>query len=279
MSEKISFNDRMNMLISNKSSFLCIGLDPDLDKIPAHLKYEKNPLKTFTEGIIDATKDLVIAYKANLAFFECEGLNGLEALQNLCTLIPKDVILILDGKRGDIANTANKYVKAYFSELNADAITVNPYMGHDAIEPFIKDSRKGVFVLALTSNPGSNDFQNLQIDKESLYQYVSRKVQQWNTNNNCGLVVGATDIEGFEIIRHTTPNLPILVPGIGAQGGSLEKVIQIGRDEAGTGMLINVGRDIIYNSNEKDYAEKARNKAQYYINEITRLIQTSWNYI
>jgi orotidine-5'-phosphate decarboxylase len=279
MTEKTSFNDRLNMLISNKSSFLCIGLDPDIDKIPSHLKYEKNPLNLFTEKIIEATKDLVVAYKANMAFYESEGINGLETLQNLCTLIPKDVLLILDGKRGDIENTARKYVKAYFSDMNADAITINPYMGYDSVKPFIQDAQKGVFILALTSNPGANDFQNLQVGKDSLYQYVARKVLEWNKNNNCGLVVGATDMEGFEIIRHTTPDLPILVPGIGAQGGDMEKVIQIGRDRAGTGMLINIGRDILYASDGKDFAEKAREKAQYYIKEMTRLVHTSWNYI
>jgi orotidine-5'-phosphate decarboxylase len=279
MTEKISFNNRLNMLISNKSSFLCIGLDPDIDKIPAHLKYEKNPLNIFTEKIIEATKDLVVAYKANMAFYESESINGLETLQNLCTLIPKDVLLILDGKRGDIENTARKYVKAYFSDMNADAITINPYMGYDSVKPFIQDAQKGVFILALTSNPGANDFQNLQVGKDSLYQYVARKALEWNKNNNCGLVVGATDMEGFEIIRHTTPDLPILVPGIGAQGGDMEKVIQIGRDRAGTGMLINIGRDILYASDGKDFAEKAREKAQYYIKEMTRLVHTSWNYI
>ena len=279
MGEKLSFNDRLNMLISSKSAFLCIALDPDIEKIPAHLQYEKNPLKIFTEQIIESTKDLVIAYKANLAFYECEGINGLETLHNLSTLIPKDVILILDGKRGDIENTSKKYVKAYFKEMNADAVTINPYMGYDALKPFIDDVQKGAFILALTSNPGANDFQNLQVGKDSLYQYVARKVLGWNKNNNCGLVVGATDIEGFEIIRHTTPDLPILVPGIGAQGGDLEKVIQIGRNQEGTGMLINIGRDILYASGEKDFAEKAREKAIYYNQEMTRLVRTSWNYI
>ena len=279
MSQKMSFNDRLNMLISNKSSFLCVGLDPDLDKIPAQLKYEKNPLKIFLEKIVEATKDLVVAYKANLAFYESEGMNGLEALQNLSTLIPKDVIFILDGKRGDIPNTVRKYVKAYFKELNADAVTVNPLMGFDSVEPFIQNAQKGVFILTLTSNPGANDFQNLQVGKDSLYQSIARKSLEWNRNKNCGLVVGASDMEGFEIIRHTTPDLPILVPGIGAQGGDLAKVIQLGRDPAGTGMLINIGRDIIYTSDGNDFADKAREKALYYMNEMSRLIHTSWNYI
>jgi orotidine-5'-phosphate decarboxylase len=275
----LAFNDRLNMLISNKSSLLCVGLDPDSDKMPAEFKYEQNPLKSFTEKIVDATKDKVVAYKANLAFYECEGLNGIEALENLRTIIPDDVLLILDGKRGDISNSARMYAKAYFKELGADAVTVNPYMGFDAIESFIQDAAKGVFILALTSNNGSEDFQNLQVGKDVLYQIVARKADQWNSKNNIGLVVGAADIEGMEIIRRTTPMLPFLVPGIGAQGGQLEGAVNKGRDVNGTGMLINVGRDILYASNKNDFAEKARDRCDKYNKEISAIIRTSWNYI
>jgi orotidine-5'-phosphate decarboxylase len=171
------------------------------------------------------------------------------------------------------------YAKAYFKELGADAVTVNPYMGYDAIEPFLQDKTKGVFVLTLTSNSGSEDFQNLQVGKDALYQVVARKTEQWNTKNNMGLVVGSTDIEGMEIIRRTTPMLPFLVPGIGAQGGQLEEVVNKGRDANGTGMLINVGRDILYASTGSDFAEKARAKCEMYINEINSIIRTNWNYI
>jgi orotidine-5'-phosphate decarboxylase len=275
----LAFNDRLNMLISSKSSLLCIGLDPDMDKIPAEIRYQPNPIKTFTEKIVEATKEVVVAYKANLAFYECEGVNGIEALENLRTVIPDDVLLILDGKRADISNSARMYAKAYFRECGADAITVNPYMGYDAIEPFIQDATKGVFVLALTSNSGSDDFQNLQVGKDALYQVVARKTDKWNTKNNMGLVVGASDSEGMEIIRRTTPMLPFLVPGIGAQGGKLEEVLAKGRDQNGTGMLINVGRDILYAANDSNFAEKAREKAEKYNREINGIIRTSWNFI
>jgi orotidine-5'-phosphate decarboxylase len=275
----LAFNDRLNMLISSKSSLLCIGLDPDLEKIPAEIKYQQNPIKSFTEKIVDATKDVVVAYKANLAFYECEGVNGIEALEHLRTVIPEDALFILDGKHADISNSARMYAKAYFKEFGADAITVNPYMGYDAIEPFIQDAAKGVFVLALTSNSGSEDFQNLQVGKDALYQVVARKTEKWNTRNNMGLVVGAADSEGMEIIRRTTPMLPFLVPGIGAQGGNLEHVLAKGRDPNGTGMIINVGRDILYASDDSNFAEKARDKAVKYNQEINGIIRTSWNYI
>jgi orotidine-5'-phosphate decarboxylase len=200
-------------------------------------------------------------------------------LENLRTIIPDDVLLILDGKRGDISNSSRMYAKAYFKEFGADAITVNPYMGFDAIEPFVQDAAKGVFILALTSNSGSSDFQNLQVGKEALYQVVARKTNHWNKNNNMGLVVGATDIEGMKIIRRTSPMLPFLVPGIGAQGGDLEAILTQGRDQNGSGMLVNIGRDILYASSESDFAEKARDKAGKYNQDINSIIRTSWNYI
>jgi len=279
MKVKLSFNDRVNMLISKKASFLCVGLDPDIDKIPAHLRYEKNPIDLFIREIVEATKDHVIAYKANLAFFECEGQNGLEALQNLSSIIPKDVILILDGKRGDIGNTAKKYAEAYFTNLGADAITLSPYMGHDSLQPFFTDTEKGSFVLALTSNRGSADFQYLQIGSQPLHQYVAKKVKEWNVNNNCGLVVGATDIEELKILRRVVPEMPFLIPGIGAQGGNLKAVLEFGRDKDGMGLLVNVGRDILFQSTGKDFAGKAKERTVEYVNEMSSLIRTGWNYI
>ena len=279
MKVKLSFNERLNMLISKKSSFLCVGLDPDIQKLPSHLRYETNPIDLFVKEIVEATKDLVVAYKANLAFFESEGQNGLEALHNLAALVPKDVILILDGKRGDIGNTARHYARAYFEKMGADALTLNPYMGYDALEPFLTDSEKGAFVLALTSNPGAADFQYLQIGTEPLYQHVARKVSSWNTKNNCGLVVGATDIEELKILRRSIPDLPFLVPGIGAQGGDLKSVLEFGRDEKGLGLLVNIGRDILYESKGKDFAQKSRDKAQSYVSEMSSLIRTGWKFI
>jgi orotidine-5'-phosphate decarboxylase len=279
MKVNLSFNERVNWLISKKASFLCVGLDPDMDKIPSHLKYEKNPIDLFVREIIEATKDSAVAYKANLAFYECEGQNGLEALHNLSSVIPKDVILILDGKRGDIDNTAKKYAKAYFDTLGADAITLHPYMGHDSLQPFMTDPEKGVFVLALTSNKGASDFQHLQIGSEPLHQFVAKKVQSWNQNKNCGLVVGATDTEELKILRQVIPDMPFLVPGVGAQGGNLKEVLEFGRDKDGLGLLINVGRDILYQDSGKDFAQKSKQRAVEYVNEMSNLIRTGWNYL
>jgi len=279
MKVNLSFNERVNWLISKKASFLCVGLDPDMDKIPSYLKYEKNPIDLFIREIIEATKDSVVAYKANLAFYECEGQNGLEALQNLSSIIPKDVILILDGKRGDIDNTARKYAKTYFENLGADAVTLNPYMGQDSLQPFFTDPEKGSFVLALTSNRGASDFQHLQIGTEPLHQYVAKKIREWNKNKNCGLVVGATDIEELKILRRVIPDMPFLVPGIGAQGGNLKEVLEFGRDKDGLGVLINVGRDILYQSSGKDFAQKSKQRVIDYVNEMSNLIRTGWNYL
>jgi orotidine-5'-phosphate decarboxylase len=258
MKIKLPFNEAVNNLITKKSTYLCIGLDPDMERIPAHLKYEKNPIDLFIREIVEATQDLVVAYKANLAFYECEELNGWEALKNLCFMRPDDVLLILDGKRGDIANTSQKYASTYFDLLGADAVTLNPYMGFDSIEPFLQKPERGAFILTLTSNEGAADFQHLQIGTSSLHQYVARRVETWNVHNNCGLVVGATDIEGLKILRRQIPQLPFLVPGVGAQGADMKEAIKYGRNKNGTGLLINVGRQIIYAGQEKDFARKVR---------------------
>jgi orotidine-5'-phosphate decarboxylase len=279
MKIKQSFIERLNMLISNKSSYLCVGLDPDQDKIPVHLKYEKNPIDLFIKEIIEATKDIVVAYKANLAFYECEGQNGWEALANLSTHIPKDVILILDGKRGDINNTSKKYVKAYFEQLGCDAVTLHPYMGFDSIEPFIQDPENGAFILTLTSNKGASDFQTLQIGPTPLHHHVAKKTEQWNTNNNCGLVVGASEIDELKVLRRIIPELPFLIPGVGAQGGDLKAILKYGRDKSGTGMLINIGRDIIYSGEGKDFARQVKKKAQTYVDEMSQFMHTSWDNI
>jgi len=278
MKVKLSFNERLNMLISNKSSLLCIGLDPVVDKIPSHLKYEKNPLLIFNREIVEATGDLAIAFKANLAFYECEGQNGLEALNDLETLISKDNLLILDGKRGDVPHTADKYAQAYFSQIGADAVTLNPYMGKDSIEPFITDPERGAFILSLTSNEGANDIQHLQVGMDPLYVYVGKKVESWNVNNNCGLVVSAKDIEGIKILRGILPDLPFLLPGVGAQGADFKEVIKYGRTKMGTGMIINIGRDIIYAGEGKDFAQKIRERAKFYVDEMASVIKTTWNY-
>ena len=266
----MTFNEKLNNLILKKKSYLCVGLDPDMDKIPEIIQKEKNPIKKFTEEIITATKNYAAAFKANMAFFECEGIMGLEALESLKESIPEDVILILDGKRGDIGNTANKYAKSAFDLLGANAVTLNPYMGYNAIKPFIENPEKGAFVLGLTSNKSAQDLQYLQVGEETLYINVCKKVNQWNTNYNCGLVVGATKPQELAEIREKFPVLPFLVPGVGAQGGDLETVIKNGKDLNGTGLLINVGRDIMFNSKGSDFAEKAEERAKYYFEIMLR---------
>lgn len=266
----MTFNERLNNLILKKKSYLCVGLDPDMDKIPEVLQREENPLKKFTEEIINATKEYTVAFKANLAFFECEGIKGLVALESLKNIIPNDTILILDGKRGDIGNTADKYAKSAYKLLGANAVTVNPYMGFDAVKPFIENAEKGAFVLGLTSNKSAEDFQYLKAGAETLYLNVCEKVNLWNSNNNCGLVVGATKPQELVEIRKKFPNLPFLVPGVGAQGGDLETVIKNGKDPNGTGLLINVGRDIMFSSTGNDFAEKSSERAKYYFEEMSQ---------
>lgn len=278
MKVKLSFNERLNMLISNKSSLLCIGLDPVVDKIPSHLRYEKNPLMLFNREIVEATKDMTVAYKANLAFYESEGLNGLEALQDLETIIPNNTLLILDGKRGDVPHTAERYAHAYFEQIGADAVTLHPYMGQESVSVFLKDPNKGAFVLALTSNEDAQDFQYLQIGVDPLYLYVGKKVKEWNTNNNCGLVVGAQDIEGLKILRMALPDLPFLVPGVGTQGGDFKEVVKYARNKEGTGLIINIGRDIIYTDNSKDFAKKVKERTKSYVDEMSGVMKTTWNY-
>ncbi len=267
----MNFNERLNKLIREKKSYLCVGLDPDIDKIPNLLLSENNPIKKFTEEIINATKEYAVAYKANMAFFECEGIKGLNALESLKSLMPVNALLILDGKRGDIGNTAKKYAKAAFETFGTDAVTVNPYMGLDAIKPFIENAEKGAFVLGLTSNNSAKDFQYLQVGGQTLYLNVANKVRDWNKQNNCGLVVGATKTGELTKLRSEIKDLPFLVPGIGAQGGDLQSVIQFGCDQNGTGLLINVGRDILYQGSGSDFADKASRRAEYYKNEMNKI--------
>ena len=278
MKVPLPFNDRLNMLISNKSSLLCIGLDPVVSKLPSHLKYERNPFLIFNREIVEATRDLAVAYKANMAFYESEGQNGVEALNDLKLMISKDTLLILDGKRGDVPHTAQKYADSYFRQFGAHAVTVNPYMGKDSIEPFIQDPERGVFILSLTSNDGALDFQHLQIGTDPLYLFVGKKVKQWNTKNNCGLVVSAKDIDGMKILRRALPDLPFLVPGVGAQGGAFKEVVKVGRNKEGTGLLINIGRDIIYAGKGKEFSRQIRERAKFYVDEMAAVIHTNWDY-
>lgn len=245
--------------IQKKESFLCIGLDTDLQKIPTHLLDLEDPVFEFNKQIIDATNDLCVAYKPNIAFYESMGAKGWASLQKTLDYIPKDIFTIADAKRGDIGNTSKMYAKTFFDTYNFDSVTVAPYMGSDSVTPFLDFEGKWVIVLALTSNQGGLDFQMIK-DSEGimLYQKVLEKVQTYG--QNIMFVVGATRAEALKEVRDIAPNNFLLVPGVGAQGGSLEEVAKYGMNEH-CGLLVNSSRGIIYASSSKDFATAARQKA------------------
>lgn len=246
------------------NSLLCLGLDLDLSKIPQAILKQKDPILNFNRQIIDATKDLVCAYKPNMAFYEMYGLEGLAALIATIEYIKSTKIpVILDAKRGDIGNSSAAYAKSVFEVFKADAVTVNPYMGHDSLEPFIDYKDKGVFVLCLTSNQGSEDFETQDQDKP-LYKSVLAKVKEWDKNLNCGLVVGATKSEQLKEIREMAPDMPLLIPGVGAQGGDLEAAVKYGVDKAGNKAIINSSRGIIYADNPREAAKSLRDQINQY---------------
>lgn len=252
--------------IKLKRSFLCIGLDTDIERIPAYLMDFEDPVFEFNKRIIEATADLCVAYKPNIAFYESRGIAGWRSLQRTCEILPQNCLSIADAKRGDIGNTADMYAKAFFSKENSgmefDAITIAPYMGEDSITPFLKYQDKWSIVLALTSNKGSLDFQFLtdSVDKK-LFEHIIEKVNSWGDEEHIMYVVGATRGEYFKEIRQLAPHHFLLVPGVGAQGGSLREVCEFGMNEE-CGLLVNATRSVIYASNGTDFAEKAREEAQ-----------------
>jgi len=250
--------------INRKKSFLTIGLDVDIDKIPAHLKEEEDPIFAFNKAIIDATHHLTVAYKPNTAFYEAYGLKGWIALQKTIEYLNTnhpEIFTIADAKRGDIGNTSSRYAKAFFEDLNFDSITVAPYMGKDSVEPFLAFKDKHTILLALTSNQGAFDFQTKTIGDKKIFEQVLETSKNWKNSENLMYVVGATKAEYFTTIRNIVPDGFLLVPGVGAQGGSLEEVCKYGMTDK-VGLLINSSRGIIYASNKKDFAEAAANAAQ-----------------
>ena len=253
--------------IKQKKSFLCVGLDVDLDKIPKHLHKHEDPIFEFSKAIIDSTSPFAIAYKPNLAFFESYGLKGWNSLEKIINYINSnypEIFTIADAKRGDIGNTSSKYARTFFETLNFDSITVNPYMGRDSIEPFLDYDNKHTILLSLTSNSGSSDFQ-FQLDNEKpLYLSVIKKSLSWKNKENLMYVIGATKAESLKEVREIIPNSFLLVPGIGAQGGSLSDVCRFGLNE-NCGLIVNSSRQIIYSDNSIDYAKKSA--------EISSLIQ------
>ena len=251
--------------IFTKKTFLCVGLDTDINKIPAHLKNEDEPIFAFNKAIIDATAPYCVAYKPNLAFYECYGLKGMLAFEKTIQYIKENHpnhFIIADAKRGDIGNTSKMYAQTFFEEYNLDSVTVAPYMGEDSVKPFLEYDGKWVILLALTSNKGSHDFQ-LTEDKqgERLFEKVLKKSQEWGTTENLMYVVGATQGKMFEDIRRIATDHFLLVPGVGAQGGSLQEVCKYGMTKD-CGLLVNSSRGIIYASNDNDFAEVAAAKAK-----------------
>ncbi|PWI31265.1 orotidine-5'-phosphate decarboxylase [Flavobacteriaceae bacterium LYZ1037] len=265
--------------IKKKKSFLCIGLDVDLNKIPQHLLKEEDPIFAFNKAIIDATHHLCVAYKPNTAFYEAYGLKGWESLEKTIKYLNynhPEIFTIADAKRGDIGNTSSMYAKAFFDDLGFDSVTVAPYMGKDSIEPFLAFENKHTIMLALTSNQGAFDFQTKTVEGKELYKQVMETSKSWENSKNLMYVVGATKAEYFADIRNIVPDSFLLVPGVGAQGGNLQDVCTFGLNK-NVGLLINSSRGIIYASNKKDFAEAAAIKAKDLQKEMEKIIKSQFS--
>ncbi len=258
----------------SQKKFLCIGLDPDVEKIPESVQQKdvRTTIIAFNRAIIDATRDIACAYKPNSAFYEAHGDEGWQALRETIAYILEvspEIPVILDAKRGDIGNTNNAYVESAFDHLRADAITVHPYMGGESLKEFLARKEKGIFVMCKNSNPGAGEFQDIDANGEPLYLHVARAFAgKWNENGNVGLVVGATYPADIKRVRDVAPEVPFLVPGVGAQGGGLESSVKNARNKEGNGFIISMARAIIYASAGKDFAEAAHAKAQEFDSAI-----------
>jgi orotidine-5'-phosphate decarboxylase len=266
----MTFRDKLIAIQRKQHSLVCIGLDSDPQLLPNHLRGSTDGVLEFNRRIIEATQDLVCAYKPNLAFYEALGSRGWDILAETLASIPREVVTIGDGKKGDIGNTAEQYAKALFGSLHFDAVTINAYMGFDAVEPFIRNPEHGAFVLALTSNPGSKDFQRLKIAQRPLYEKVMRSCVQWDVRGNIGLVVGATNPKELRNVRKFAPKMPILIPGIGKQGGDLKSSIRFGCDKNGELAVINSSRAILYASADRNFADAARRETMKLRDEIRK---------
>ncbi len=259
------FYDRLHSSIKKQNSLLCVGLDPAMDKIPPHVKQDPLPLFAFNKAIIDATHEYVCAYKPNSAYYEAGGAQGIEELKMTCDYLKSqypEIIVILDAKRGDIGHTNEGYVKYAFDYLQADAITLQPYLGKEANKPFLDLKEKGCIFLCRTSNPGSGEFQEKELDGKPLYLHIASSIYtEWNGNNNCMLVVGATYPAELAQVRSVVGDMPILVPGVGTQGGDLESTLKAGLTQQKDGLIITVSRSVLYASGAEDFADKARTEA------------------
>lgn len=264
------FFDKLEQAALRNQSLLCVGLDPDPARLPVP------DVAAFNRAIIEATAELVCAYKPNLAFYEALGEAGMTALRDTLAAIPPEIPVIADGKRNDIGNTARAYARALFDELGVDAATVNPYLGGDAVEPFLEREDKAVFILCRTSNPGARDLQDLLVSvapgsqARPLFEVVAEAAGRWNSRGNVGLVVGATYPEELGRVRQLCPEMTFLVPGVGAQGGDVAAVMRNGLDRAGRGLIINVSRQVLYASREKDFAQASAEAARQLRDEIER---------
>lgn len=271
---KAVFLDQLLAASRSNDSLLCVGLDVDPALAPRAVMQRPNWITAFIAGLVEATSDLVCAYKPNLAFFEAQGVDGWMALTRIRELVPRRLPIIGDAKRADVGHTSAAYASCLFEELGFDAATVNPYLGFDSLDPFLQYANKGVLVLCKTSNPGSADFQDLpcQLDDrlEPLYMVVARKVVGWNQVGNCGLVVGATYPDQLKAVRQVAQDLPLLIPGIGAQAGDLEASVRNGVDSAGELAILNVSRQVIYASDGPDWAEATRTQAMALRDQINR---------
>lgn len=264
------FYEKLDAITTHHDSLVCVGLDTDPLKMPDHLRRLDEGVLLFNRSIIEATADIVQSYKLNLAFYESLGRDGYDIVRQTLEMIPDDVVTIGDAKRGDIGNTALMYARALFDDFGFDAATVAPYMGRDSVEPFLRYEDRGVFLLALTSNKGSQDFQYLEIDGDPLYKHVIRTAQEWNDANNLGFVVGATHPSELEEIRGMAGDLPLLIPGLGAQGGDVEKSVRAGTTAQGARGVFNSSRGIIYAGGGEDFADAARGAAIELRNQINR---------
>ena len=262
METKPGFRDRISTAAGANKSLLCVGLDPDPEKLPRDGRGRRLDVLEFNRAIIDATADVVCAYKPNFAFYGALGESGWSTLVSTLEHVPNHIPTIVDAKVGDIGNTAERYAHMMFDELGAGALTVNPYMGRDAVAPFLSYADRGVFLLCLTSNPGSADLETLKVEDRPLYERVAEKAVDWDEHGNVGLVVGATKSESLQNLRTLAPELPFLIPGVGAQGGDVESAVLYGDTPNSGGIIINASRSVIYASDGSDFQEAARRVAE-----------------
>lgn len=268
----MTFRQKLSTIIAQKDSLLSVGLDPRPERLPAVLQKEPDPLLKFCQEIVAGTAGSAAAFKINFAFFEVDGARGWAGLEKLVTTLPSDVVTIADAKRGDIASSAEMYARGILQRLGFDAVTVNPYLGGDGVQPFLQWEEKGAFVLCLTSNPGAQDFQYISDGADPLYLKVAAQVRTWNARGNCGLVVGATRPDELRRVRTAAPDLPLLIPGLGAQGGDLREAVLQGTARGGLA-LFNASRSILYKSSGINFAEAAAEEAERLrkaINEVRR---------